>query len=288
MRMNVQHPSIQRWALAVGKVSGRSDHFSTHLPERNPIMSFRVPRFAAMALRRTSVVIAMLAGCLVAASASATPISLATPAGLNPGDQFRFVFVTLGTITAESSDIEVYNSFVNTQAASATYGGSTVSWKAIGSTDSVDARDNVGGYGTSVPVYLVDGTRVADDLTENTNGMWSGNLISNINGLIDGTLVESYDVYTGTGTNGLKASGFTLGSARANYGVSSREDEDWIAEGSDFNTYDNHIYGMSETLTVGGASPVPEIDPAGMGSVLALVTGALGLLERRRLKSKAA
>ena len=29
---------------------------------------------------------------------------------------------------------------------------------------------------------------------------------------------------------------------------------------------------------------VPEIDPAGMGSVLVLVTGALGLLERRRLK----
>ncbi|NBV47240.1 MAG: hypothetical protein EBR86_16795 [Planctomycetia bacterium] len=33
---------------------------------------------------------------------------------------------------------------------------------------------------------------------------------------------------------------------------------------------------------------VPEIDPAGMGSVLALVTGALGLLERRRLKVKLA
>jgi formylglycine-generating enzyme len=32
-------------------------------------------------------------------------------------------------------------------------------------------------------------------------------------------------------------------------------------------------------------APVPEIDPAGMGSVLALVTGALGLLERRRLKA---
>jgi len=35
-------------------------------------------------------------------------------------------------------------------------------------------------------------------------------------------------------------------------------------------------------------APVPEIDPAGMGSVLALVTGALGLLERRRLKAKVA
>ena len=32
------------------------------------------------------------------------------------------------------------------------------------------------------------------------------------------------------------------------------------------------------------SSAVPEIDPTGMGSVLALVTGALGLLERRRLK----
>jgi len=33
------------------------------------------------------------------------------------------------------------------------------------------------------------------------------------------------------------------------------------------------------------SAPVPEIDPAGMGSVLALVTGVLGLLERRRLKA---
>ena len=33
---------------------------------------------------------------------------------------------------------------------------------------------------------------------------------------------------------------------------------------------------------------VPEIDPAGFGSVAALVTGALGLIERRRLKAKAA
>lgn len=35
-------------------------------------------------------------------------------------------------------------------------------------------------------------------------------------------------------------------------------------------------------LRVPGAAPVPEIDPAGTGSILALVTGALGLLERRR------
>jgi len=33
---------------------------------------------------------------------------------------------------------------------------------------------------------------------------------------------------------------------------------------------------------------VPEIDPAGFGSVAALLAGALGLIERRRLKAKAA
>ncbi len=35
---------------------------------------------------------------------------------------------------------------------------------------------------------------------------------------------------------------------------------------------------------VSSPSGVPEIDPAGMGSVLAIVTGALGLLERRRAR----
>ena len=39
----------------------------------------------------------------------------------------------------------------------------------------------------------------------------------------------------------------------------------------------SYVYSVAEVV-------VPEIDPAGMGSVLAIVTGALGLLERRRLK----
>jgi hypothetical protein len=47
-----------------------------------------------------------------------------------------------------------------------------------------------------------------------------------------------------------------------------------------------NFYGVSSELTVPNA--VPEIDPAGMTSVLALVTGALALIERRRLKAKVA
>jgi len=49
------------------------------------------------------------------------------------------------------------------------------------------------------------------------------------------------------------------------------------------NEYSYYI-GFRLASPVSGPSAVPEIDPAGIGSVLALVSGALGLLERRRLK----
>ena len=64
-------------------------------------------------------------------------------------------------------------------------------------------------------------------------------------------------------------------------------DAAWIGVGN-YASVESSIYGISETLTVASPSSVPEIDPAGMGSVLALVTGALGLLERRRLKGRLA
>jgi hypothetical protein len=40
---------------------------------------------------------------------------------------------------------------------------------------------------------------------------------------------------------------------------------------------------ISAILTT--TSSIPEVDPAGIGSVLALITGSLGLLERRRVKA---
>ena len=49
-------------------------------------------------------------------------------------------------------------------------------------------------------------------------------------------------------------------------------------------------YGSNPINSIGviNGVPVPEIDPAGLGSVAALITGALGLLERRRLRTQAA
>ncbi len=68
----------------------------------------------------------------------------------------------------------------------------------------------------------------------------------------------------------------------------------WGSTASDSSAnYSGSVPASGEYENVGfrlasSSSGVPEIDPAGMGSVLALVTGALGLLERRRLKAKGA
>ena len=104
--------------------------------------------------------------------AEASPV-LTTPAGLSPGDHFRFVFVTDGTTTATSSNINDYNTFVTEQAGGATYNGQPITWVAIASTPTVNAIDNVGL--TQDPVYLADGTKVTTSTT--TSGLWSGTLL---------------------------------------------------------------------------------------------------------------
>lgn len=256
-------------------------------------MLFSIPSLVTPSLRQITGTVALVAVTLLGSAASATPVALTTPTGLNPGDHFRFVFVTNGqfygtngAIDATSTDIATYNTFVNTEAGGATYGNAVVSWKAVGSTPTVNARDNVGGYGTSVPVYIVDGTRVADDLTTATGGFWSGSLLSatprlKIDLFIDGTNVNSY-TWTGSNGDGTAYSGYELGSGSyVSYGDSNSTSGFLVYDSSD-GSYTAPMFAMSEELTV--ASAVPEIDPAGMSAVLALLTAALGLLERRRLR----
>jgi len=55
--------------------------------------------------------------------------------------------------------------------------------------------------------------------------------------------------------------------------------------GGSWGSYDGFPLLLSIEATATAPSPVPEIDPNSLGSVLALVMGSLGLLERRRLKA---
>ena len=87
------------------------------------------------------------------------------------GDQFRLLFVTSTTRDATSSDIDDYNSFVQTAAArNPDLAAFSDKFRAVASTASTDARDNAGmapvgnNYGDceGLPIYWVGGGKVAD------------------------------------------------------------------------------------------------------------------------------
>jgi len=263
-----------------------SHHSPAHQPRKD---RFPMRRFISTL---SSAVAALL---LMTGFAAALPYNLSTPAGLNPGDKFRFIAVTPTTTSAASSNINSYNTFVQNAFGGATYGGVLINWKAIGSMTTINARDNVGGFGTDVPVYKpFTGTKVANNLTTGPGGLWSSALLSTPNERLNGTISNGADIWTGSFADGTRADFFNfftfeqiptgLGDNFPTTGVITTNTTDgrWIYSSLTGRSSTYQLYGLSEELTVAAPAPIPEIDPAGIASVLALVTGSLGLLERRR------
>ncbi len=88
------------------------------------------------------------------------------PEGLEPGDRYRLLFATSQKRDATSSNVLVYNEFVQRVADEAPIVGSWgLEWRALISTRWVDARDNIehAPGDEIVPVYAVDGSIVAFD-----------------------------------------------------------------------------------------------------------------------------
>jgi hypothetical protein len=202
-------------------------------------------------------------------SGSALAVELATPSGLNPGDKFRYIFLTSGTTTAASSDIATYDAFVTAQAGTTTYQGSPVVWRAIGSTATVNARDHVGGFSTNVPVYLVTGTKVAGNLGTGTGGLWSGTLDAAVNYGIGGTQITADPLRTWTGSqdNGNVNPGFGLGSnSGVNFGSIDSTSGSWLFLDAIGSNFEYRMVGISAELTV-----VPEPGTLVLGACAAAV-----------------
>jgi hypothetical protein len=202
---------------------------------------------------------------------------LQTPAGLNPGNHFRFVFVTDGIRDGTSTNIADYDSFVNGQADGAVYNGAAINWLAIGSTDSVDAIDHVGQ--ANAPVYLSDGTHVSSSTT--TAGLWSGAIQNPINLDLAGNPVDPlFFVWTGTNPTGTGFGG-PLGSARPQTGSTTDTLNAWVSSGSSPGGDRRHVYGISSVLIV-PQSAVPEPSTVSMLGTALSVGGAIGWARRRR------
>lgn len=80
----------------------------------------------------------------------------------------HLMFTTQVRINVNTSDIEVYNTFVNDQADFSEL-TDDATWFAIPSTTSVDARENAF---VEVPVYRIDVILLASDFAD----MWDGSL----------------------------------------------------------------------------------------------------------------
>lgn len=194
----------------------------------------------------------------------ASPIDLVPP-GLNPGDQYRIVFVTSTTTAATSSDFSYYDTFVN-DAANAP--GSLLqslgaTWQAIVSTDRISAADHIGDF--SVPVFLVNGLEVATGSQQ----LWSGQILAPIS-LDEQGSAGAPVAWTGTGPDGSLDD--PLGGSPASVGCTIVNTAQWIDfEPPNANTsVALPLYGISSILTV----PEP-------GNVGMLVIGAVLLIAVR-------
>ncbi len=145
-----------------------------------------------------------------------TPATLAgnnpaTGAPWAPGDTYRFAFHTSANTTAESADIATYNTWVQGLANATTVYDigvdEGVTWKAIGSTSDVDARDNTSTNptvdGSGHAIFLLDGsTVIANDYAD----LWDGAIQNIINRTEQGTEWAHWP-YTGSYWDGTKSPG---------------------------------------------------------------------------------
>lgn len=201
------------------------------------------------------------------------------PATGNPwaaGDTYRLIFITSDLRTADSTDIEDYNSFVQTVAVNAGYG--SVTWSVVGSTASVSALNNTGtdpSVSAGVGIFNFNNIKIAD----NNSALWDGGIDNPVDYTEDNVLLPDFtNVATGTTPGGIQpADGRVLGGSgesppKIQFGRSHFSDGRWTQSFNGDASGEYNFYALSEELTV-----IPE-----PSSVALLGLGGLALLRRRR------
>lgn len=198
-----------------------------------------------MPLSRSCLSLVLVALCGLTGRA-AVPV----PAGLAPGDVYHLVFNSSTFINGLSSDIATYNSHVQAAADAAEIGASSgVTWRAIASTASIDARVNAV-VGANTPVYNTRAGQL-EKVADGFSDMWDGSLDGFAAYDERGTF-QPVDAWTGSTVSGLRASGSTLGHASGSAwcGRPTFSNGQWIAFFEPSTTAFLSVYGLSEAITV--------------------------------------
>ncbi len=177
-------------------------------PHRRPLSHHRALPLSARGLR---------AGLLAACAALFAAIAQAQvdvpsdwelkPSGLQVGDEFRLLLRTKNPHHATSTDIAVYDAHVQSQVARWGHGALkeySAQFKILGSTATVDARAHNGMSGNGgVPVYWVNGARVADDNDDFFDGSWTSKTSGRgADGRLLGRGASNQTLCTGSADNG--------------------------------------------------------------------------------------
>ena len=148
------------------------------------------------------------------------------PTGLVGGQKFRLLFITLTGYSSANTDIEGYNTYVQSQANAANAHTDIKAYnshfRVLGSTADVDARDNTrtnpSDY-TSAPIYWMGGAKVADNYGDFYDGSWDSEMSSGQAGIPSSS---AYTLWTGSENQGTRASAGgvyqTLGSTSVRIG----------------------------------------------------------------------
>ncbi len=214
---------------------------------------------------------------LVAMGVSSAHAITVVPTGLNPGDQYRLAFLTSMTRDAFSLNIADYNAFVTGVANSvAELAALGTTWTAIGSTVTVDARDNTGTNPSSVgvPIYLLNDTKLAD----NNADLWDGTIDTPLIVEETGTThpFELIEVWSGSLREGVRHPSNYLGRVEGSrFGFATIDDFRWISASVGSNYANRPMYAMSDVITA-AAVPMP-----GAVWLFGSALGLMGVMQRK-------
>lgn len=232
----------------------------------------------------------MTLACLWNASGvQAAIVDLDTPAGVGDGQSFRFIFVTNGTVNAQTGgpsfdnigDPAHYDSFANSAGSSLTYNDVAITWQALVSTTTVgDLANALITPASTVPIYLVfTGAQIATSGSD----LWDGTILNPINRTeLDTTF--SGQVWTGSSSAGGDPGSLgLLGQSSPRVGLSTSTSSSWFNDTFASSSSSLRIYAISQVLTAPLSSPsVPE--PTSLAMLAMAGVGVLGGRSLRRRK----
>ena len=203
------------------------------------------------------------------------------PPGLEAGDRFRLLFFSSTVRNAASTDIAVYNRFVQDRAAAghAAIQAYASQFRAVACTAAVDAVDNTGTEGTGVPIYWLGGNKAADDYGDFYDGAWdeeasvrdeSGTAVTIRANTDDGTVWTGCD---GEGREGDDGTGTSIGLGAVTPGIGYLNFVHTLNP-----LYAAAYQAKANTLPLYGLSPVFAVDDAAVSvstSTLSVVEGSM-------------